>query len=212
MEHSEEILTVKFVEYSSPSWARSVLFHDQVGEGKIMCLCDSVLRVGRVKDISGAIERWRSQVEDLKRYSSYQDTVGLDGEAIEFERKVFPGFSSSSLLREIQKDLERKHIQPEELKDRITFTSMFNDIEWKKTDENCISNAEKVKNCAMKILARTSDILGSRVGREVVWKFFLRSKRRMGLYNPQNGTAVQRNWSSCVQKYQCQPHTSMEVR
>ena len=39
------------------------------------------------------------------------------------------------------KDFSRKNIQPEELKDRIIFMSMFNDIDWKKYDENCISNA-----------------------------------------------------------------------
>ena len=31
---------------------------------------------------------------------------------------------------------------------------MFNDIHWKKNDENCISNAEKVKNYAMKFAQR----------------------------------------------------------
>ena len=44
----------------------------------------------------------------------------------------------------------RKNIQPEELKGRIIFLSMFNDIDWKKNDENCISNAERVQNYAMK--------------------------------------------------------------
>ena len=39
--------------------------------------------------------------------------------------------------------------------------SMFNDIAWTKNDENCISNAEKVKNYEMKFLARTWDISGS---------------------------------------------------
>ena len=43
-------------------------------------------------------------------------------------------------------DLGRKNIVPENFKDRIIFMSMFNDIEWKKKDDNCISNAEKVKN------------------------------------------------------------------
>ena len=33
-------------------------------------------------------------------------------------------------------------IQPEDFKDRIIFMSMFNDIEWKTDDENCMSNAK----------------------------------------------------------------------
>ena len=62
----------------------------------------------------------------------------------------FSGFSSLSLLREIQNDLETKNIKPEYFKDRIIFMSMFNDIVWKKNDDNCISNAEEVKTYGMK--------------------------------------------------------------
>ena len=103
----------------------------------------SVLCVGQVK-VSGATERWKGQAEDLKRYSSYQNAVGLDGEPIEFEWKNFPEFPSLSLLREIRSDLETKKIKPEDFKDRDIFMSMFNDIVWEKNDENCISNAEEV--------------------------------------------------------------------
>ena len=60
------------------------------------------------------------QVEGLRLYSSYQDAVGIDGEAIDFEWKNFPGFSSLSILQEIQQDLEKKEIQPEEFKDQIS--------------------------------------------------------------------------------------------
>ena len=77
-------------------------------------------------------------MEGLRSYSSCQDAVGIDGEAIEFEWTSFPGFSSFSILQEIQSDLARKNnIQPEEFKDQIIFMSMFNDIEWKTNDENC---------------------------------------------------------------------------
>ena len=108
-------------------------------KAKVCVYADSV-RVGQVNDIAGATERWKGQVEDLKKYSSYQDAVGLDGEPTEFEWKNSLGFSSLSLLREIQNDLS-----PEDFKDRIIFMSMFNDIVWKKNDDNCISNAEEVK-------------------------------------------------------------------
>ena len=131
MEHSEEILDVKWLEYSSPSWTRSVLSHECVGQ---------------MEDSKEAIEGWRGQVERLSLYSSYQDVVRrIDGEAIELEWNIFPGFSSLAILQEIQKDLARKNIQPEEFKDRIIFMSMFNDIDWsqRKNNENCISNAEK---------------------------------------------------------------------
>ena len=65
-----------------------------------------------------------------------------NGEAIEFEWTNFPGFSSLSVLREIQQDMEKKNIQPEHFKDWIVFMSMFNDNEWKMNDEDSVSNAE----------------------------------------------------------------------
>ena len=101
-------------------------------------------------------------------YSSYRDAVGIDGGAIGFEWKNFQGFSSLSILRDIQQDLEKKNIQPEDFKDQIIFMSMFNDIEWKMNDENCISNAEN-QELRDEVLARTLDVSGSRVGREMVW-------------------------------------------
>ena len=72
-----------------------------------------------------------------------------------------------SFLQEIQKDLERRNIQPEEFKDRIILMSMFNDFEWKTNDENCTSNAEEVKNYAMKFLRGYWTFLGP--GSEERW-------------------------------------------
>ena len=61
----------------------------------------------------GAERRWNGQIEDLRMYSSYQDAVGIHGEAIELEWKILQGFSTLSILQEIQKDLQEKNIQLE---------------------------------------------------------------------------------------------------
>ena len=74
----------------------------------------------------------------------------------------FQGFTTLTVLQEIQMDLEGKNTEPENFEDRIILMSMFNDIEWKKNDENCISNAEKVKNYF------TQRGSGSRFGKEMV--------------------------------------------
>ena len=83
-----------------------------------------------------------------KRYPSYQDAVGLGGEAVEFEWTIFQGFTTLTILKEFQKERGRTSSQNTS---RI-FMSMFNDIEWKENDENCISNAEKVKNYSKRFL------------------------------------------------------------
>ena len=45
--------------------------------------------------------------------------------------------------------------------------SLFNDIDWRKIDENCISSAVKVKSYAMKFSQRHCNSLGS--GSEKKW-------------------------------------------
>ena len=65
MEHSKEILNVKRLKYSSLSWARSVLAHDQAIKWTKATVCvfaDSVPCAGQMMDSPGAIERWRGQV------------------------------------------------------------------------------------------------------------------------------------------------------
>ena len=115
-----------------------------------------------MKDISGAAERWKEQVEGLRLYSSYQDAVGIDGEAIDFEWTISPGFSSLSILEENPTRLGGAEIQPEEFTDRIIFMSMFNDIVRNTNDENCVPNVEKVKNYAMRFSEGHWTFLGPR--------------------------------------------------
>ena len=59
----------------------------------------------------------------------------IDGEPIEFERNIFP-LTSTEILRQIQKDLKHRQMNPEEFEGRILFMSMFNDIDWTKNG-NC---------------------------------------------------------------------------
>ena len=110
--------------------------------------------MGKIEKEPGAADaKWAGQLEGLKMYLSYQDAVGLDGEAVELEWTIFAGFTTLTTLKEIQMDMERKNSEPENFfKDRIIFMSMFSGIEWKKNDENCISNAEKVKDYSKRFL------------------------------------------------------------
>ena len=56
-------------------------------KANVCVFADSVLCVGQMKDSPETIEKWKGQVEGLRLYSSYQDALGIDGEAIEFEWK-----------------------------------------------------------------------------------------------------------------------------
>ena len=122
-EHSEEFLNVKTLDHHSPPWTRSTLFNDNLikwAKAKVYIYTYSVLCVSKMEQNPGAADaKWTGQIEDLKRYPSYQDAVGLDGEAIEFEWNIFRGSTTLTIVKEIQMDLERKNIEPEDFKDRI---------------------------------------------------------------------------------------------
>ena len=95
---SEEILNVRSLDHSSPSWTRSTLFNNKAikwAKAKVCVYADSVLCVGRIEQAPGTADATCiRQIEDLTMYFSYQDASGLDGEAIEFEWKIFPGFTT----------------------------------------------------------------------------------------------------------------------
>ena len=100
-----------------------------------------------------------------------------------------------SILQETQQDREERKIQSEEFTDRIISMPLFNDFGWKTNDENFFR---------MQINPVTTlDDSGSWIGRKVVWKFCTLSMRRIGVLWQQSGKTIQRNWSYCVQSYQC---------
>ena len=192
-EHSEEILNVKCLEYSSPLWARSALSHDQAfkwAKAKECVYTDSYLCVGQMKDSPEAIERWRGQVEGLRLYSSYQDS-GNRWRSNWIRVEEFSSiFSSLSILQEIQKDLTRKNIQPEEFKDRIIFMSMFIQWHWLKKEwwTLCFECRESQGLCD-EMFARTLDIfLG--LGSEEKWYVMFLT------LSQENGTPKPTEWYS----------------
>ena len=203
-EHSEEILNVKCLEYSSPSWA--VLAFEQAinwTKAKVCVYADSVLCVGQMKTHSRSSRK-------MERRSGRTQVVFVSPRCSRYRWRsnwirveLLPGNSSLSILEEIQQDLEKRKIQPEEFTDRIISMSMLNDIEWKSNDENCISNAEKVKNYAMKFSQGHWTFLGPGSGEKWYGCSNHAQKRAMELYSRQNGATFQRNWSSCIQKYEC---------
>ena len=180
-------LNVKPLESSSLAWTRSVLPHDeasaQVDKSKSTCLLRFSLCVRQMNESKEAITGWEGHVEKFKMYPSYKEPLGLGGEAIEVEWNIFSGFSSLLILQEIQQVLKRKSIEPEKLTDRIIFMSLFNGIDWTKkaNDEILCFGCRNSQGLRDEILARTLDVSGSWIGREVVWGILVPSRWEVGL-------------------------------
>ena len=68
--------------------------------------------------------QWYLEIRYLK------DLNQIDGKPMEFEWKIFPGFTTLGILEEIQKIMIDWQCEPEQFKGRIIFMSMHNDIAW----------------------------------------------------------------------------------
>ena len=64
----------------------------------------------------------------------YRALDKIDGEPMEFEWYIFPGFTTLQLVRDCQEFLSRLSVESENFTGRIIFMSMFNDISWGSTD------------------------------------------------------------------------------
>ena len=164
---SEEILNVKWLESSSPSWTRSVLSHDQAlkwAKAKVFVYSDSVLCLGMMHESKDGPLPTKKQWESMEKQLNSSGIFSQD-------------FSSFPVLQEIQKGLARKNIKPEEFRDRIIFMSTFDDIDWTKTGKDgiCISNSES-QRIREEILARTLNFSRSWVGMRSGMNIFLLSK------------------------------------
>ena len=68
----------------------------------------------------------------------------IDGEPMEFEWNIFPGFTTLQLGHKVQELLLRLSVTPEKFTGRIIFKSMFNDISWRSKDNK--KNASQMLN------------------------------------------------------------------
>ena len=196
-EHSEEILNVKCVEYSSLSRARSVLANDQAirrAKAKVCVHADSVLCVGHMKDTLGTTERWKGQLEGLRLWSSYQDAVGIDGEAIEFEWDKFPRILNIVyFLKRSKKTWRERTFNPKSSRTGSSSCQCSMSLIGQK--EGMMRNLEcrKIQGLLEEILARTLDVSGSWIGQDVV----LEDPRTLPM---ENGTPQPIKWNSDSKK------------
>ena len=69
-------------------------------------------------------------MKEFQQTDSCRKLFGIDGQPIEIEWSIFPGRTSLEIFHKIQGDLQTQNIEPENFEGRISFMSMFDDIEW----------------------------------------------------------------------------------
>ena len=152
----EEINNVDKIHWEKHSWKHLSLIGDEtvinLQRAKVYVFSDSVLCLGRAHQHPQSNEAWKERIGWIITDTSYRDYDGINGESTEFERNIFPEFTTLQLCGKVTVLLSRLGEAPETFTGRILFMSMFNDISCDKKDneEECVANAKVVSILAKK--------------------------------------------------------------
>ena len=151
-EKSDEIYGVKTIKWEDSSWKYLSLIGDEqvisLLYTKVYVFSDSVLCLGKTNGNPQSNIAWEDKLTWFKSSSEYRALDTIDGEPMEFEWNIFPGFTTLQLCHKVQEQRSRLSVTPEKFSGRIIFMSMFNDISWGSQDneKECESNANLVSN------------------------------------------------------------------
>ena len=172
-EHSDEIYGVKTINWEDSSWKYLSLIGDEqvisLLHTKVYVFSDSVLCLGKMNGNPQSNIAWEDRLTWFKSSSEYRALDRIDGEPMEFEWNIFPGFTTLPLCHKVQELLSRLSVTPEKFTGRIISMSMFNDISWGSEDnkKECESNAQLVSLCAKRCGAGQWSFFGP--GSEKKW-------------------------------------------
>ena len=169
----DEIYGVKTINWEDYSWKYLSLIGDEqvisLQRTKVYLFSDSVLCLGKIHENPQSNTAWEDRLAWFKSSPEYRDFDRIDGEPMEFEWNIFPGFNTLQLSQEVKSLLLRLGETPETFTGRIIFMSMFNDISCgsKDNENECESNAQLVSQHAKRCGTGQWSFLG--LGSEKKW-------------------------------------------
>ena len=133
VEQSDEIVGVSQISREDSAWKQLSLVNDEevisLSHAKVYVFSEFVLCLGRVDQNPTSNTVWEEQLGWFKDSPQYRTLDTIDGEPMEFEWNIFPGFTTLQLVDEVQKFMNKMG-DPPQFQGRIIFMSMFNDIIW----------------------------------------------------------------------------------
>ena len=184
-EQSDEIYGINLISWEDSSWKYLSLIGGEevvsLSRAKVYVFSDSVLCLGKMNQNPLSIVVWEDKLTLFKSSSQHRALDKIDGEPMEFEWNIFPGFTTLHLCHKVQKFMN-KMSDPDQFQGRIIFMSMFNDIIWRIGDneQECIANATLVSLFAKRISSRTLVIPRTWIRHKVVFYLQRKTTRRMG--------------------------------
>ena len=134
---SDEIYGVNPKNWEDSSWKQLSLVGDEevisLSHAKVHVFSDSVLCHGKMHQNPQSNTVWEDKLTWFKSSSQCRTLDTIDGEPMEFEWNIFPGFTTLQLCNKVQ-EVMSKMSDPEEFQGRIIIMSMFNDISWGSQD------------------------------------------------------------------------------
>ena len=164
---------MRSLEWEDSSWKYLSLIGDEqvvsLLHTKVYVFSESVLCRGKMNENPQSNIAWEDRLIWFKSSSKYGALDRIDGEPMEFECNIFPGFTTLPLCHKVQELLSRLSGTPEKFTERIIFMSIINDISWRSKDnkKECESNAQLVSLYAKSFGAGQWSFLGP--GSEKKW-------------------------------------------
>ena len=104
LEQSDEIFGVSQISWGSSQWKQLSLVNDDevisLSHAKVYVFSDSVLCLGKVNQNPTPNIAWEQQLGWFKDSSQYRILDTIDGEPMQFEWNIFPGFTTLQLVQE----------------------------------------------------------------------------------------------------------------
>ena len=142
-EQSDEICGVNTINWCDYEWKHLSLIGDEgvvsLSRAKVYVFSDSVLCLGKMSENPLSNIVWEDKLKWFKSSSQYRALDTIDGEPMEFEWNIFPGFTTLQLCNKVQEFLSKMSVEPEDFTGRILFMSMFNDISWRSKNRHANS-------------------------------------------------------------------------
>ena len=130
---------------------------------------DSVLCLGKLNENPQSNYAWEDKLIWFKSSPEYRALDRIDGEPMEFECNIFPGFTTLQLVREVQELMSRFNVQPEKSLDGLSSCrcSMTSHGDLETMNKECESSAQLVSLSAKRFSPGQWSFFG--LGSEKKW-------------------------------------------
>ena len=149
-EQSDEIYGLNTINWEDSSWKHLSFFGDEevisLPHAKVYVFSDSVLCLGKMSENPRSNYGWEDRLTWFTSSSECRALDRIDGEPMEFDWNIVPGFTTLQLCNKVQEFLSKYVHRARRFTRRVIFMSMFNDTSWgsKENERECESSANLV--------------------------------------------------------------------